>query len=183
VQTTVESALRRGRRLPPARLGARAAFEHFDGGQLHLGGDALLQAPLTAWLRLGLALGARQGNSVDSGRGRVVSSALGAEARLELVYYRRSRFEAWVSAGLRGSRVRFEGKAAPGAVDSNYEAFALFARGGPGAALRFAGPFWLAAEAAVGAPLRAVEADDGDDTATGASGLELSLGAGLSVEL
>jgi hypothetical protein len=183
VEKTVETALRAGRVLPPARLGARAAAEHFEGGQVHLGADATLEAPLTPWLRLGLALGARQGNSVESERGRVMSNALGAEARLDLVYYRRPRLDAWLSAGVRGSRVQFEGKAAPGSLDSNYDDFALFARGGPGAALRVAGPFWLNAGVAVGAPLRAVEAEDGSSAATGVSGLELSLGVGVAVEL
>lgn len=183
VQRTVESALRAGRSLPPVRLGARAAGEHFGGGQVHLGADATLEAPFTPWLRLGLAFGARQGNAVESERGRVASSAFGAEARLELVYYRRPRFDAFVAAGVRGSRVQFEGKAAPGSLDSNYDDFSLFLRGGPGAALGVAGPVWVNASAAVGAPLRAVEAVDDGATATGASGLELSLGIGLAVEL
>lgn len=183
VQTTVETALRAGRRLPLPRLGARAAAEHFGGGQLHYGADATFEAPITAWLRFALSIGARQGQSVDSERGEILSSALGAETRFELVYYARPSFEAWLAAGVRGSRVRFEGRAGTGAVDSDYTGISLFARGGPGAALRVAGPLWLGLNVAAGAPLRAVEADDGQDTATGVAGLELSAGLGLGVEL
>lgn len=183
VQKTVERALRAGRTLPLPRLGARAAAEHFSGGQLHYGADATFEAPLSAWLRFALSLGAREGQSVDSARGEILSSALGAELGFELVYYARPSFEAWLAAGLRGSRVRFEGRAAAGSVDADYTGLSLFARGGPGAALRVAGPLWLGLNAAAGAPLRALEADDGPEAATGVAGLELSAALGLGVEL
>jgi hypothetical protein len=183
VRTTVESALRRGRTLPAPRFGARAAGERFGGGQTHFGADATLEAPLARRFRFALAVGAREGQSVDSERGRIVSSALGAEARLELVFYEHPRFETWLAAGVRGSRVHFEGQAVPGAADSDFTSFAVFARLGPGAALRLAGPLWLGVGAGAGAPIRAIEAEDGEMAVTGVSGLELSAALGLSVEL
>ena len=137
----------------------------------------------SAPVRFALSLGARQGQRVDSERGQIASSALGAEMRFELVYYAQPSFEAWFATGLRGSRVRFEGRAESGAVDADYTGLSLFARGGPGAALRVAGPLWLEANAGAGAPLRALEAEDGPEIATGVAGLELSAGLGLGVEL
>src|SRR5688572_32803419 len=87
-------------------FGARAAAEHFGGGQLHYGADATFSTPITAWLRFALSIGARQGRSVDSERGEILSSALGAETRVELVYYTRPSFEALFAVGVRGCRVR-----------------------------------------------------------------------------
>jgi hypothetical protein len=183
VRTTVETALRKGRALPPPRFGARASGEHFGGGQTHFGADATFDAPITSWLRFAVAAGAREGRTVSSERGEISSSALGVDAGFELLLYSHPRFEGALALGARGSRVSFEGKAAAGAIDANYASFAVFARGGPEAALRLVGPFWLGLGAGLGAPVRAIEADDGEVTATGMSGLELSFAAGLSVEL
>jgi hypothetical protein len=183
VRTTVETALRKGRVLPPPRFGARASGERFGGGQTHFGADATFDAPITSWLRFAVAAGAREGRTVRSERGEISSSALGVDAGFELVFSRHPRFEGALALGVRGSRVSFEGKAAAGAIDANYASFAVFARGGPEAALRLVGPLWLGLGAGLGAPLRAIEADDGESAATGMSGLELSFAAGLSVEL
>jgi hypothetical protein len=183
VRKTVESALRKGRALPPARFGARVAAERFGGGQTHLGADATFDAPISSWLRFAVAAGAREGRTVGSEHGENSSSALGVDAGFELLLYSHPRFESSLALAARGSRVSFEGKAQAGATDANYASFAIFARGGPEAALRLVGPLWLGLGAGVGAPLRAIDADDGESTATGMSGLELSLAAGLSVEL
>src|SRR5688572_31839707 len=56
-------------------FGARAAAEHFGGGQLHYGADATFSAPITAWLRFALSIGARQGRSVEDRKSTRLNSS------------------------------------------------------------------------------------------------------------
>lgn len=183
VRTSVERALRASGALPVARIGARAAAERFAGGQLHFGADAALQVPVFDGLRLELAFGARQGRTAESTRGDVTSNVLGGGLALELLVVEEPDFEGWVEAGVRASHVRFAGHALEGAVASDFSGLAVYARGGPGAALHVLGPFWVTGGLWAGAPIRALEAHDGDRVATAVAGLELAAAAGLTLEL
>jgi hypothetical protein len=60
---------------------------------------------------------------------------------------------------------------------------ALYLQTGVSASFRLGGRVWLEAAAAVGVPLRGLEATDNGEAATGASGLQLSGAGGVSVEL
>jgi len=69
----VEAGLPHG---PESRIGAGAAFEHFGGGQTHLGADALIFVPLGERFGIDARLGARAGRDTATEHGRVLSRGL-----------------------------------------------------------------------------------------------------------
>jgi hypothetical protein len=165
------------------RLGARGAFEHFGGGQTHLGADATALFPFTERIGLELALGLRQGRKVSAPHGHVLSSAAGLSATLRVTLLRALPLELSLFAGPRAGLARFTGRARPDARGNELSGFVLFARGGAVAGARVLGPLWLEASGGAGAPLRGLEASDAGRVVSGVSGLELFAAAALMVEL
>lgn len=165
------------------RLGARAALEHFGGGQTHLGADAAALFPFTEHVGLELALGLRQGRQVEAAHGHVLSSAAGLGAMLRVTLLRALPLELSLFAGPRVGLARFTGRALPDARGTELSGVVVFARGGALAGVRVLGPLWVEASGGAGAPLRGLEASDAGHVVSGVSGLELFAAAGLTVEL
>jgi hypothetical protein len=168
---------------PATRLGARGAFEHFGGGQTHLGADALALFPFTERVGLELSLGLRQGRRVSSEHGQVVASAAAVGAMLRFTLLRASPLELSLFAGPRAGLARFSGRAGPDASGTELSGLVLYARGGALAGVRVLGPLWLEAAGGAGAPLRGLEARDAGRVVSGVSGLELFAAVALVVEL
>jgi hypothetical protein len=167
----------------PWRLGVGAAVERFQGGQTHWGGDAGLLVPVHERVGLRVAAGVRQGLETEAPNGRVRSRGLSftSGARYLLL---RAPFELGVSVGAQGEWIQLEGITTDASVSAReFSGFAVYAQAGVSGALRLAGPVWLEAAAAVGVPLRGLEATDEGETATGASGLQLSSSFAVSIEL
>jgi hypothetical protein len=168
---------------PATRLGARAALEHFGGGQTHLGADATALFPFTERVGLELALGLRQGQRVEAEHGHVLSSAAGLGAMLRVTLLRALPLELSLFAGPRAGLARFTGKASPEARGTELSGLVLYARGGVVAGARVLGPLWLEGSGGAGAPLRGLEAEDTGRVVSGVSGLELFAALSLMVEL
>jgi hypothetical protein len=178
----VENALPE-RKEPGTRLGVRGAFEHFGGGQTHLGADATALFPFTERVGLELALGLRQGKRVNAEHGHVLSSAAMLGAMLRVTLLRALPLELSLFAGPRAGLARFRGRAAPDARGTELSGLVLYARGGAVAGARVLGPLWLEASGGAGAPLRGLEARDEGHKVSGVSGLELHGALSLMVEL
>jgi hypothetical protein len=171
------------REQPSWRVGAHTALERFAGGQTQLGADVGASFRLSELLGLGLSAGLRQGRAVPAENGRVISSAAGFESVLSLTILRAVPFELALFAGPRAALVRFTGRPVPEARGGELTGLVVYLRGGAAFGVRLLGPLFFDVAGGVGAPLRALEATDAGEVVTGASGLELSLRAGLMVEL
>jgi hypothetical protein len=178
----VENALPE-REEPATRLGARAAVEHFRGGQTHVGADAAALFPFTERLALELALGIRQGRRVSTEHGHVLSSAAGLGAMLRVAILHALPLELSLFAGPRAGLARFRGRAGPDARGTELSGVVLYARGGALAGVRALGPLWLEASGGAGAPIRGLEARDTGRVVSGVSGLELFAALSLMAEL
>lgn len=165
------------------RVGIRSAAEHFLGGQTHVGGDGLLQMTLGGNFALELALGLRQGLAVDTSNGRVTSHALTAGSNVRYALIDRP-FAAGLGLGLHMAWVRLEGSALRSTIDDeSLEGLACYGQATSFAAFELGGPWWFDVTAALGLPVRAVEATDSGRTATGVSGVQLALFGALTLEL
>lgn len=170
----------------PARssqaVGARVAFEHYDGGQTHYGGDAFWIRRAGNWLSLELALGARNALSVGAPSGTISASAFTLGLALKPALVRLTDFEVSALLGLHGARVRFDAEPRAGAAAQAAHGFALYGRGGFAFAL---GRGTLRSHTHVGAglPLNAFSASDGGRVVTGVSELEVFATTGISLGL
>lgn len=176
------------REVPPAALdswhaGARAAFEHFSGGQTLWGSDVTLRVPLPVRLELELAPGARWGSEVSAPHGHIDSRALTFAASIRFNVLERG-WRLAAGLGLEGAGIELQGaNSEPGATAARFTGFALYGQALLSASLPLAGPLWVELGGVLGAPLRALEGTDDGRAATAASGVQLGAWSGLSVQL
>jgi hypothetical protein len=172
-----------GMPLPAWRLSAGAAAEHFLAGQTQWGGDLGILVPVYDHLRLRLIAGARRGLEVDAAHGRVSSRGLSFTSDVRYLLWQ-VPFEIGVGAGVHGQWIELRGIApVADATARELSGLALYAQASGFAALHVGGRVWLEAGAALGAPLRGLEATDDGETASGASSLQLSSSIAVSLEL
>lgn len=165
------------------RLSAGVSAEHFLAGQTQWGGDVGALIPFGERLRLRVLAGARQGIEARAPHGRVGSRALSFTSDGRYLIWR-SPLEIGAGIGLHGQWFEFRGVAPEGGVVAReLSGLALYAQASLFAAIRLAGPIWLEANAAAGAPLRGLEATDGGETASGAAGPQLSSTVVAAIEL
>ncbi len=184
----VERAVKRDLPKPPPerpapRLGPRAAFEWFSGGQRHIGPDMTLLFELSPHFQLDVGAGLRQGLDVDSDRGKIQSSAISVSSALRLVWFRTQSLQLGIPTGVRFGWVNLQGKPNDDATGAEFTGALLSVRSGLDADWHVAGPLWLDAGITLGAAVRSVEATDGGDRATGTSGVELGALLGVGLEL
>jgi hypothetical protein len=176
----VEAELPHG---PESRIGVGAALEHFAGGQLHFGADALLFVPLGERFGIDARLGARGGRDTSSEHGRVLARGLGFALHGRYALLRASSFELGALAGARAMLLELEGEARAGAIDETASNAVVTARAGVAPTLEPVRGLRLELAATVGYTLVGLEVTDASDVVSGASGLELGAWLGLSVEL
>lgn len=167
-----------------AELGARAALEHYGGGQLHYGVDLFYRHPIGAPLRAEVAVGMRDARSHRTAEGVVSARAYAAELRLStpLLVSQSVVLEAF--AGARVQRVTFRGEASARYSGLELTGYPVFGRAGVQATLELGSWLFLFGSIAAGAPLHAVHAKSSTgETITAVSGLELAGAAGLLVGL
>lgn len=168
---------------PRIRLAGRASGERYSGGQDHLGAELGLAFPLTRRLHLDLALGWREGFVVTAPNGRIDADAIGFAFGLRPLLVTRTNLELGLELGGHLSWVRLRGDASEAATASELSRSIAYARLGPSVEWRVSGPVWLGGGVFLGLPLRAIEATDAGEVATGASGLAVALRVGLTLEL
>jgi hypothetical protein len=166
-----------------AAFGARIAFEHFTGGQTHLGGDLFAELPLGRVASLLAALGVRRALAFESSHGEIDATGFGVEAGLGLAFFQRPGAEVGGFASVRGLRLTFEPEASGGASSESHSGFALTTRAGFAVALGKPGLLRSYTTLGAGIPLRAFSASDSGEVVTGVSGLELFGATGLALEL
>ena len=127
-------------------------------------------------------MGEALGLPVDAPDGRVLSTALGVRTSLSFALIAERSLNLDLALGIHGSWLRFRGEAAADAEESELSGLVVYTQAGPAASLRVLGPVRVELAAGAGAPLRALQARDGDDTVTGASGLLIYGHAGLGLE-
>jgi hypothetical protein len=176
----VEAELPHG---PESRIGAGAAFEHFGGGQTHVGADALLFVPLGQRFGIDVRLGARGGRDTTSDNGRVLSRALSFAVHARYALVQASSFELGALAGARAMLLELEGQAGEGAIDRTASDAVVTARAGVGPTLEPVRGLRLELAGTAGYTLVGLEVTDTGDVVSGASGVELGAWFGLSVEL
>ena len=165
------------------------AAEWASGGQTDLGGVAsfMLGGRLAADARVGV----RAAPDVKSTHGTVQGREL--LAGLGVAYAFVPRDAAWGGdLGVRAELidVQFSGVAASAGPGANTTteglhgaALAAVVSGALGGWVRIGGPWRIVADAAVGAPVHAVTASDGSETATGVSGVTLGVELGVGATL
>ncbi len=167
----------------PFRLSVGLAAERFQGGQTHWGGDAGLLVPLQDRFGLRAAAGVRQGLDADAPHGRVRSRAFSFTSDARYLVWR-SPFELAVFVGAHAEWVMLQGIATDASASAReLSGFAVYAQAGASGALQIARPLWIEAGVSIGVPVRGLEATDGGETATGASGLQLASSVAVSIEL
>jgi hypothetical protein len=173
VERHLEEALSPPQRRPALSLGVRAALEGYNGGQVHVGGDLMVQIWLIDRLGIELAFGGRGGLDHEAARGRVRSWALGGELGLvALLVSPPSAIRVETFAVVRTSYVAFDAEANTGSIARDSVGLAVFGRAGlrAGAAIDRGS---VGAELSVGGPFLALDATDERGAVTGASGIEL----------
>jgi hypothetical protein len=158
------------------------AIDRSAGGQTDLGGDVRFSAGgrLAANARVGYRAAPNVTSTHGDVQGREVVAGLG------LAYALVRRDAPWgVDLGARADviDVQFSGVAASGAQATSGSAFGATLGGVVGGWFRLAGPWRVVAEAALGAPLRAVAATDEGVAATGVSGLTFGAALGVAATL
>lgn len=165
------------------RLSIGLAAERFEGGQTHWGGDASVRVPVYDRVRLRLAAGVRQGLQTDAPHGQVRSRALSFMSDATYLVWQ-APLELGLGLGAHGEWLELSGLSTDAGTSAReFSGVALYVRAGVSAAVPIAPSVWLEAGASVGLPLRGLEATDGGEIATGASGLQLSVVSGVSIEL
>jgi hypothetical protein len=164
-------------------VGLRVAFEHFTGGQSHLGADLFVHLPLHRRLAFQASLGARRGLSVTAPHGTIASSAVGADAGFAVSLLRRSAFETAAFVAARALLLTFTPRATTDAEAVSERGVAATARGGLSFALGAPGRLRSYTALGAGAPLRSFSASDSGEVVTGTSGIELFGATGLAWEL
>jgi hypothetical protein len=154
------------------RLGVEVAAEHFGAGVSQFGADALFVLAPTQRFRLRLALGIRQGLTVSAPDGKVRPTSAGMSFDGGPLLLKTSRIEIAWTAGAHVAWIRLQGDAARGALSSDLNGLALFARTGINAAVHAARPLWFEFGAGLGIPLRGLEATDAGRDVAGVAGLE-----------
>lgn len=168
----------------PWRLSIGAALERFAGGQTFLGGDGSVLVPLASRFGLRLAAGGRQGLQTDAPHGYVRSRALSVASEATYYFLWNTPLELGLGLGAQGEWLELSGLAADANTSTrDLSGFAVYVRAGVSVAWHIASIVWLEAAAHAGVPLRGLEATDSGEMTTGASGLQLSVISGVSVEL
>jgi len=165
-------------------LAATFAFDHFGGGQTHLGLDLAWRRRLRGRWHASLAAQGRQGRTVATSTGTIDSWLLGGRAALGVTLADDGgRLWLTLDAGARAGRLQFEGRGtAPDGreIGRRVGAFVGYVDAILALDVRL-GRSPLALRLAVGAglPLLAQDAASGDGAVTGASGAALESQAGL----
>ena len=176
----VQAELPRG---PASRIGLAGALEHFGGGQTHFGGDAVLLVPFGERFGFDARLGVREGRDIASEHGNVDARALGLAAHLRYAFLRASSVELGALAGSRASLLGFEGEASGDGTDHSVSGLVVTVRGGAFSSLGLGGGVFVDLVGTAGYAVRGLEATDAGQVVSGASGAELGVALGLSVEL
>jgi hypothetical protein len=176
----VEAELPHG---PESRIGAGAAFEHFGGGQTHLGADALIFVPLGERFGIDARLGARAGRDTAAEHGRVLSRGLSFAAHARFVLFQASWFELGALAGARAMLLELEGEAEDGATDRTASDAVVTLRAGVAPTFELTRGLRLELAGTAGHAVVGLEVSDAGRVVSGASGVELGAWFGLSVEL
>jgi len=167
-------------------LAATFAFDHFGGGQTHLGLDLAWRRRLRGRWHASLAAQGRQGRTVTTSTGTIDSRLLGGRAALGFTLADdEGRLWLTLDAGARSGWLQFEGRGtAPDGRKIGHRVDTFFGYVDATLALDVRlGRSPLALRLAVGAglPLLAQDAASGDGAVTGASGVALESQAGLVV--
>jgi hypothetical protein len=167
----------------PWRLSVGAVMEHFEAGQTHWGGDVSVLVPVYERIGWRLSAGIRRGLEMDAPDGQVRSRALSFASDATYLVWR-APLEVGLTLGAHGEWIELSGLTTDGNASArDLSGLALYVRTGVAAAMHVAPPLWLEAGACIGVPLRGLEATDGGELATGASGLQLSVVGGVAIEL
>lgn len=182
VEHAIEQELPHPRTLSP-RLSLRGAGEVFGGGQRYLGPEGALSLPVGKRLRLDFSVGVRRGMQVEAPSGSISSEAVGGSTELRYLLLRNPNFELGAAAFGYGARIHLRGRPAGSATGSDVSLTALYAGCRLLTEWRLWEALWLGVSIYSAGPVIAAEAMDGDQVATGASGVLLGTQLGLGVEL
>jgi hypothetical protein len=180
VQHIVEEQVRAPAALRPV-IGARAAFEHYTGGQNLFGGDAFLDVWLTRRLGASFGLGLRGGLVVHAMDGSVDTRALLLAGDVfATLWPAEMRYNLAVSFGLQISDMVVSGRPAESERAQQLSALAVMMRVGLSGYWQVTDSLRLSLSLAPGVSLRSVAARDAGEVVTSSSGLALQalLGVG-----
>ncbi len=163
-------------------LALRMSFEHYTGGQTHLGGDLAFRQTLLPRLSFSLAVGARRALPADAPSGTVSADALGAEMALLPTLWSSAMLRLEALVGVRGARIWYRAESVGDATSHARNSYAFYGRAGLAATLGYSGSLSWLTVLGVGGPLRSFSAAEGDRTVTGVSGLELFASSGAALE-
>lgn len=165
-------------------LAATFAFDHFGGGQTHLGVDLTWRRRLGELWHTSLAAQGRRGRPAAAGSGTVDSQFLGGRVALGLTLVEApGRFWLTLDAGVRAGHLQFDGHGtAPDGHATGHVVGTLLAYADAAVALDVPlgrSPLALRLGAGAGLPLLAQDAAAGGAVVTGASGPAFESLAGL----
>jgi hypothetical protein len=167
------------------QLGARIAFDGYQGGQLLFGGDVFYRHRLARGLRTEIAFSMREGVSVESDNGTISSRALGGSLGLWLRLVEAAPLELELGSAIRVTRAQLRGEPSnrTQAIGFELTGYPVYARGGLSGTLRLGPLLRLQLCGGAGAPLRSLDAEDDGQSVTGFSGGEIYASAGVALEL
>ncbi len=183
VRDAVDDGIRRppppGPSTPRARLGARAAIEHFAEGATLIGGDVVASLWVIPRFSLALHLALRGGLSASSGDGRVSPSAIGGGLGAALTLTPPAgRLGLDATARATVARIAYGATAAPGATANPQSDVTTLIDVGMQGWLALGRWVRLYADVAFVLPLRPVRALDASSTVVGVGGPGVGGGLG-----